>query len=75
VIASDGDPTVEGMLGNPANPQDRRIFFTEQHGNNQVWEVWGVFRTMERRICAASFKPSRHERPKYVRRNSNNAKC
>ena len=41
VLASDGDPTVNGMVGQPDNPILRRIFFTEQHGNNQLWEVIG----------------------------------
>jgi len=41
VFVSDGDATVAGMLGNPVNPQDRRIFFTQQHGDNQLWEIQG----------------------------------
>jgi len=41
VLAADGDSTVNGMVGQPNNPNLRRIFFTEQHGNNQLWEVIG----------------------------------
>jgi hypothetical protein len=39
--ASDGDPTVGGIIGKPTHPEDRRLFFTEQHGDNQVWEIQG----------------------------------
>jgi hypothetical protein len=41
VFVSDGDATVGAMLGNPINFQDRRIFFTQQHGDNQLWEIQG----------------------------------
>jgi hypothetical protein len=41
LLASDGDPTVNGLIGKPANPEDRRLFFTQQHGENQVWEIQG----------------------------------
>jgi hypothetical protein len=41
IIATDGDPSVQQMIGKPANSNDTRIFFTQQHGNNQVWEVLG----------------------------------
>jgi secreted PhoX family phosphatase len=39
--ASDGDSTVEGIVGKPTHPEDRRLFFTQQHGENQVWEIQG----------------------------------
>jgi len=41
VHVSDGDPSVNGLLGKPTNPDERRIFFTQQHGENRVWEVLG----------------------------------
>jgi hypothetical protein len=41
LLASDGDPTVGGIIGKPTDPEDRRLFFTEQHGDNQVWEIQG----------------------------------
>jgi secreted PhoX family phosphatase len=41
LLASDGDPTVNGLIGKPENPEDRRLFFTQQHGENQVWEIQG----------------------------------
>jgi len=41
IIATEGDSSVQHMNGKPANPNDIRIFFTQQHGLNQVWEVLG----------------------------------
>jgi len=41
IIPTDGDATVQNMIGKPANPNDVRIFFTQQHGKNQIWEVLG----------------------------------
>ena len=39
--ASDGDTSVQGLIGKPLNPEDRRLFFTQQHGDNQLWEIQG----------------------------------
>jgi hypothetical protein len=37
---SDGDSSLEGLLGRPAaNPADGRLFFTQQHGENDLYEV------------------------------------
>ncbi len=41
VHVSDGDPSVHGLLGKSIDPDDSRVFFTEQHGENIVWEVIG----------------------------------
>jgi len=40
VLVSDGDPSVAGLLGRLSLvPDDSRLFFTEQHGENTVYEV------------------------------------
>lgn len=41
VFVSDGDPTQAGLLGteDPATQSGVRIFFTQQHGLNQTYEV------------------------------------
>ena len=40
VLVSDGDPSVAGLLGHVSLvPDDSRLFFTEQHGENTVYEV------------------------------------
>jgi secreted PhoX family phosphatase len=37
---SDGDASRAGLLGTkPLNPGTSRLFFTEQHGENVIWEV------------------------------------
>jgi Bacterial protein of unknown function (DUF839) len=38
---SDGASTVQSLLGKPVNPVKGRLFFTQQHGDNVVWEVLG----------------------------------
>jgi hypothetical protein len=40
LIASDGDASVAGLLdAHVPAPGRRRVFFTQQHGENQVWEA------------------------------------
>ena len=40
LLFSDGDPSVTGILGHKSlDPDDSRLFFTQQHGLNTVWEV------------------------------------
>jgi Bacterial protein of unknown function (DUF839) len=40
VLFSDGDPSVAGLLGHKSlDPDDSRLFFTQQHGDNTVYEV------------------------------------
>jgi hypothetical protein len=40
LFASDGDPTKAGLLGTDApDPDAERVFFTQQHGENHLWEV------------------------------------
>ena len=40
VLASDGDPSVTGLLGHISlDPNISRLFFTQQHGLNTVYEV------------------------------------
>jgi hypothetical protein len=40
VFASDGNPTKAGLLGTDApDPDQERVFFTQQHGENHIWEV------------------------------------
>lgn len=43
VHCSDGDPTVAGLLGARHVPRAgvSRVFFTQQHGDNVVWEIFG----------------------------------
>jgi hypothetical protein len=37
-----GDPSVAGLIGTkPLDPSNSRLFVTEQHGENVVWEVLG----------------------------------
>lgn len=36
---SDGAITIQGLLGKPQNPISSRWFFTQQHGNNTVYEI------------------------------------
>lgn len=39
---SDGDASASGLLGTqPLNPGSSRLFVTQQHGENVVWEVLG----------------------------------
>ena len=39
---SDGAVSVEALIGTePLNPRDSRLFFTQQHGENVIWEVLG----------------------------------
>lgn len=39
---SDGNASLAGLIGTqPVNPGVSRLFFTEQHGENVVWEVLG----------------------------------
>jgi hypothetical protein len=38
---SDGNASIKGLIGNPVNAARGRLFFTEQHGNNVVYEVLG----------------------------------
>ncbi|MGE5217557.1 MAG: alkaline phosphatase PhoX [Chloroflexota bacterium] len=39
---SDGDASVSGMIGaQPLNPGSSRLFVTQQHGENVVWEILG----------------------------------
>jgi hypothetical protein len=39
VHVSDGSSTIQGLLGKPQNPVQARWFFTQQHGDNTVWEI------------------------------------
>ena len=40
MFASDGDSSKGGLLGTKApNPDKERVFFTQQHGENHVWEI------------------------------------
>jgi hypothetical protein len=40
VLVSDGDPFVTGLLGHQSlDPADSRLFFTQQHGENTLYEV------------------------------------
>ena len=40
VLVSAGDPSVTGLLGHKSlDPDDSRVFFTQQHGENIVYEV------------------------------------
>ena len=40
VLFSDGDPSIAGILGHKSlDPDDSRLFFTQQHGDNTVWEI------------------------------------
>ena len=36
---SDGSTTKNGILGRPTNPNRSRLFFTQQHGDNVIYEV------------------------------------
>ena len=39
---SNGESSIEGLVGaNPVDPEGSRLFFTQQHGKNIVWEVLG----------------------------------
>ena len=39
---SDGDASVSGLIGTqPLNPGISRLFFTQQHGENVLWEILG----------------------------------
>src|SRR5215813_7576929 len=39
---SDGNASIKGLIGTKTlNPNKSRIFFTQQHGENVVWEVLG----------------------------------
>ena len=38
---SDGDATIEGLIGTKAFKRDRaRLFSTQQHGENNLYEVF-----------------------------------
>lgn len=40
VLFSDGDPSIAGLLGRKSlDPDDSRLFFTQQHGENTLYEV------------------------------------
>ena len=40
IFASDGDTSKAGLLGtNAPNPGKERVFFTQQHGENHVWQI------------------------------------
>ena len=40
---SEGDPTIEGLIGTKAFKKDRaRLFFTQQHGENNLYEVFSL---------------------------------
>jgi len=39
LIVSDGAAGVDGLIGTVLNPANTRIFFTQQHGLNVLWEV------------------------------------
>lgn len=39
IHVSDGATSVQQMLGKPLNPNRTRVFFTQQHGMNQVFEI------------------------------------
>jgi len=39
LIVSDGSPTVGGLLYKQVKPNASRWFFTQQHGENVVWEI------------------------------------
>ncbi len=41
VYYSDGADSPQSLLGKPVNPVEARLFFTQQHGHNTVWEVVG----------------------------------
>lgn len=38
---SDGAATIKSMIGGPVSPGAGRLFFTEQHGDNVLWEMLG----------------------------------
>jgi uncharacterized protein DUF839 len=38
---SEGETSVGGMQGKPVNPIESHLFFTQQHGNNTVYEILG----------------------------------
>ena len=41
IIYSDGAASIQSLLGKPVNPTRGRLFFTQQHGDNVLWEVLG----------------------------------
>jgi len=41
VIFSDGAATIQSLIGKPVNPTLGRLFFTQQHGDNVLYEVIG----------------------------------
>jgi Alkaline phosphatase PhoX len=41
IIYSDGAASTQSLLGKPVNPTRGRLFFTQQHGDNVLWEVLG----------------------------------
>jgi hypothetical protein len=48
IHVSDGDPTVYGLLGNKAPrpfAEGWRVFWTQQHGDNNTWEIVPTRRT------------------------------
>jgi hypothetical protein len=36
---SDGEVSIQGLLGKPQNPSSSRWFFTQQHGKNTIYEI------------------------------------
>jgi hypothetical protein len=39
VHVSDGATSAQHLIGKPINPNAARWFFTQQHGNNQTYEI------------------------------------
>lgn len=39
VHVSDGNASISGMVGTNQDPESRRVFFTQQHGLNRIFEV------------------------------------
>ena len=39
IQCNDGNSTLQGLLGFPTNPQQARFFFTQQHGENNLYKI------------------------------------